>query len=123
MAKKNSRYSMYDEKAQAFAESCERRLKERYGNKVPEYIMCQLDQCVSYFDMISRAEESVRKDGLLVQGRFGLVKNPSINIKIDATVQLHKLMVSLLLTANSQDKQRKSDHGEQNMLLDELLHG
>lgn len=123
--KHKNRYADYSERIQAFAADAISRLNKRYGGKIPSYILIQLDQAAETLDLIADCKKSIKDDGMLIEGERGNSKklNPAAQLLNISQSTLNRILTALMLTCNSEDKARKADHGEQNMLLDELING
>lgn len=122
--RKNARYAEYSTRIQQFALAAIKRLNERYGNAIPEFVMMQLDKCCETLEIIDECRKACKDYGMLIDGEKGGKKiNPAVQALSAYQSTLNRLLTALMLTPNSEDKARKVDHGQQNMLLDELING
>lgn len=124
--KHKNRYAAYNERIQAFADSAIKTLNKRLGNSIPEYTLTLVDQACETLDLIGDCKKSIKTDGMLIDGERGNSKklNPSAQMMNVAQNTLNRILVSLLLTPNAIDKQRKSgDKSESLAILDDLLNG
>ena len=124
--KHKNRYADYSERIQAFADSAIKTLNKRLGNSIPEYTLTLVDQACETLDLIGDCKKSIKTDGMLIDGERGNSKklNPSAQMMNVAQNTLNRILVSLLLTPNAIDKQRKSgDKSESLAILDDLLNG
>ena len=123
--KHKNRYAAYNERIQAFADGCIKRLKERYGSSIPEYTLVQVDKACETLFLIDECKECIKNEGILITAdRTGSQKlNPAVTAMTSAQSALGRYLTSMMLTCNAEDKARKADHGEQNMLLDSLING
>ena len=124
--KHKSRYADYSERIQAFADSSIKNLNKRLGNNIPEYTLTLVDRACDTLQLIDACKKSIAEDGMLIAGERGNSKklNPAAQLLNISLSTLNRILVALLLTPNSIDKQRHSgDKSESLAILDDLLNG
>lgn len=91
MGRKNSKYSEYSLKTQAFMNAVEKHLMDKFNEITPHWDGL-LQMLAVQVDLYNQCKEQIKQDGLMVQDRFGgSVKHPLLKVQTDALIQIGKL--------------------------------
>lgn len=111
-------------KVNEFMNSVREFLAQKYG-KIEASWNCGLLLLEDSYTMFLFAQADIAENGLFLTNRFGdRVKNDSIKIKLDAQVQIVKLLNEFGLTAMANGKIKQTSDGDETAeILNNLLGG
>lgn len=81
-----------------------------------------LSMLAENYDLFLLASEQVKREGLMIEGRAGMVKHPLLKVATDAQIQALKVMQEFGLTAKSRERIKSLQQGDAEPdALDEFL--
>ena len=108
---KNKKYKEYNEIVQRWMASLESDLERELG-EVPSSYQVQLDLIADAFETYVESKRILKKEGLLINSRGGLVKNPIFSLINSSQLFIAKLLGQLALTRMAKSKLKQVDDYE-----------
>lgn len=97
------KYKEYDDRIQAQMSAVENHLTEKYGS-INRTWNVGLQLLADNLDKYYQCKDRIEQDGVAVQGKFGLTKNPLLSVQKDLEIQITKLLSEYGLTPKSGNK-------------------
>lgn len=108
---KSKKYKEYNETVQRWMASLESDLERELG-EIPSSYQVQLDLIADAFETYVESKRILKKEGLLINSRGGLVKNPIFSLINSSQLFIAKLLGQFALTRMAKSKLKQVDDYE-----------
>lgn len=114
---KSNKYKDYNETVQRWMASLESDLEKELV-EIPQSYQVQLDLIADAFETYVESKKILKKEGLLINSRGGLVKNPIFSLINSSQLFIAKLLGQFALTRMAKSKLKNIDIDEDSPIDD-----
>lgn len=93
----------YSEETQIYIQGVEDYLISKFGELKTNWIGL-ISMLATQYDVYLQAKEYIKNNGLLTEGKYGMIPNPMIKVQNDASIQIQKIANALTISPNAENK-------------------